>query len=293
MAQPHHPHPSAQAAVAELAGLVFAGQTPDAALHQAVRVVAAALTGVEEVSLVLLAERGTPHVAFAGALAAALDDRQYGVGHGPALDAATTRRTVEVRTWDPPARYEDFAVAARQHGIVRTRSTGLGRAGAPVGALTLYRTSDEPFPEPVVALLAGPLTAVLANLAAYHQARHQADHLELAMRSRATIEQAVGVIVAAEGCCPETAWQLLVRLSQRSNTKVHRVAQLVVQQAGRAGSSVEPSGAQPPLRRWSERAASGTSGLTAEPHRLIRSATGRDPQPDVTRLGSSTGATKR
>jgi hypothetical protein len=53
--------------------------------------------------------------------------------------------------------------------------------------------------------------------------------LRRALHNRAVIEQAMGILAVLRRCTPEEAFQLLVRLSQVSNVKLHRIAQLLVQ----------------------------------------------------------------
>ncbi|PPK63126.1 ANTAR domain-containing protein [Actinokineospora auranticolor] len=71
------------------------------------------------------------------------------------------------------------------------------------------------------------------------------DGLRRALRTRATIEQAMGVLVVLRRCSPKEAFDALVRLSQQYNTKLHRVARLVVDMF--AEPAVEPMDAY--LRR--------------------------------------------
>ncbi|GAA2299432.1 ANTAR domain-containing protein [Streptomyces kunmingensis] len=52
--------------------------------------------------------------------------------------------------------------------------------------------------------------------------------LRRAMQSRGTIDMARGVLVAAFGIDPKDAWEALVDTSQRTNIKLHRVAQHLV-----------------------------------------------------------------
>ncbi|WP_051385995.1 ANTAR domain-containing protein [Actinokineospora inagensis] len=67
------------------------------------------------------------------------------------------------------------------------------------------------------------------------QLQSELDGLRRALRTRATIEQAMGVLVVLRRCSPKEAFDALVRLSQQYNTKLHRVAHLVV------GMFAEPS----------------------------------------------------
>jgi hypothetical protein len=75
-----------------------------------------------------------------------------------------------------------------------------------------------PFTDEVV-LQAGkfapPASVLLANAHAYWDACQFAERLQRAIRSRATIEQAIGILMANGGRTPEDAFQMLVHASQR------------------------------------------------------------------------------
>ncbi|MGA4934663.1 ANTAR domain-containing protein [Streptomyces incarnatus] len=68
--------------------------------------------------------------------------------------------------------------------------------------------------------------------------------LRQALDSRPVIDQARGVLMAAHGCTPDQAWEILREASQHSNTKLHRIAAAVT-------ASATPGGPPPPepLRR--------------------------------------------
>jgi AmiR/NasT family two-component response regulator len=55
--------------------------------------------------------------------------------------------------------------------------------------------------------------------------------LQRAMESRATIEQAKGILMAAEHCSPSAAFDMLTRASQRQNRKLSLVAAEIVERA--------------------------------------------------------------
>ena len=48
------------------------------------------------------------------------------------------------------------------------------------------------------------------------------------MESRPTIDIARGILMTACSCSPDDAWELLVAVSQNSNTKLREVAEAVV-----------------------------------------------------------------
>jgi AmiR/NasT family two-component response regulator len=66
--------------------------------------------------------------------------------------------------------------------------------------------------------------------------------LQARMSTMPVIEQAKGIVMAQQGCGPEEAFELLRRASQRTNVKLHMLAeQLVEQVASSTGaSSVTP-----------------------------------------------------
>lgn len=74
--------------------------------------------------------------------------------------------------------------------------------------------------------------------------RDELDGLRRALRTRATIEQAMGVLIVARRCGPDEAFRTLVRLSQQHNIKLHRIAQMLVKLA-----STVPSEQLEPLLR--------------------------------------------
>ncbi|MEU2791640.1 ANTAR domain-containing protein [Streptomyces sp. NPDC007100] len=58
--------------------------------------------------------------------------------------------------------------------------------------------------------------------------RTELGQLRRAMQTRPAIDQARGILMAAFGLCPEAAWTVLVTTSQKTNTKLHRLAQSLI-----------------------------------------------------------------
>jgi AmiR/NasT family two-component response regulator len=61
-----------------------------------------------------------------------------------------------------------------------------------------------------------------------HSCQQEVDHLRAALRTRPSIEQAKGILMARHGCTPEQAFEMLTQASQRSNRKLHDVAKGIV-----------------------------------------------------------------
>lgn len=85
---------------------------------------------------------------------------------------------------------------------------------------------------------------VLANAQAYWTAFDLAQGLREAMTSRATIEQAKGVLMAQSSVPEEVAFDILRRASQRENRKLRDVAADVVDRV--VGDSPRRPGADEP-----------------------------------------------
>ena len=62
----------------------------------------------------------------------------------------------------------------------------------------------------------------------YESTRELAHNLDLAMRTRAVIEQAKGILMCQRRCDATEAFNLLAGASQRSNRKLRDIAQAIV-----------------------------------------------------------------
>src|SRR4051812_12744988 len=75
------------------------------------------------------------------------------------------------------------------------------------------------------------IATVIANARAYWGAKEMADQLRHAMESRATIEQAKGILISQSRVSADEAFELLVRASQRENRKLRDIATDIVERA--------------------------------------------------------------
>jgi transcriptional regulator with GAF, ATPase, and Fis domain len=185
-----------------------------------------------EVSVTLLEGDHAETAAFTGAVALELDERQYNKGFGPCLDAAVSGEKISLSIDDPNGPYPTWRRIARQQGVTHTLSVGFPVAAPTVGALNLYNSTGKPFSrdsERITATFAGFAGIVLASAGLRHDLADLAVQLEVAVRSRAVIDQAKGIIMAQNRCTAEEAFQLLVRTSQNRNFKLRYLAEQLVQ----------------------------------------------------------------
>ncbi len=88
-------------------------------------------------------------------------------------------------------------------------------------------------------LLAVTVAAVMRELQVKAELESLADDLRAALTSRATIDQAKGVLMAQLHCGPDEAFAHLVHLSSTSHVKLRDVAQELVENAQATSTSVD------------------------------------------------------
>jgi GAF domain-containing protein len=220
----------------QLAQLVLGAEPLGSVLQQITRIAADAIPGADEVSLTLL-ERGRPRtVAFSGDLAAVLDERQYEKGFGPCLHAAATGDLVMIEDTARSSAYAGYADVARRAGIKHLLAVGLPvGVTATNGALNVYSRGEQG-PLGTESMDAAVEFSVYASVAAtnaalYSGALAEISQMREAIASRASIEQAKGVLMAVHRCSPEEAFDRLRATSMHENRKLRDVAQQVVEDA--------------------------------------------------------------
>lgn len=159
------------------------------------------------------------------------DQIQYDKQQGPCVAAMRTRHVQVERNL---ASHPDESAGGLMHADCGFRSVAavpLISADELLGALNLYAEAPDAFDEDKMAtacMLARPAAASLLNIKTYRDARAVATELRTAMDSRATIEQAKGVLMADHGLDADEAFNVLTRYSQERNRKLRLVADDVI-----------------------------------------------------------------
>jgi GAF domain-containing protein len=205
------------------------------------RVAELSVDALEPVTLAGITMRieGRPRTAvFTDDLAPEIDRAQYDEGTGPCLTAFEEGRVTAIDSTREDGPWPVFRAAAAAHGVGSTLSVPLVVDGTAVGALNLYAARERAFSADDRAhaeLFASQAAIVLANVRAYWEARDLSRGLSEAMKSRAVIEQAKGILMAAEGVDEDAAFDILVAASQRENLKVREIATRIVANAVERG----------------------------------------------------------
>jgi transcriptional regulator with GAF, ATPase, and Fis domain len=223
--------------------------TEDGSIRDTLRSILAlalrSVPGCHAASVTVLDDNGQPSTfAASDEKAQEMDRRQYILHDGPCLDAA---RRQQVNRWSlrqAEQRWPDFTSLAKEMGLRSYLSAGLGIAGRPLGALNLSSHDDDGFDrldEELVSLFTAPASAAIVVVSRYWEARDLAAQLEQALRSRAVIDQALGIIMAESHCDASQAFATLSRASNNRNMKLRDLAAEIVTRVGGRPAS-DPAG---------------------------------------------------
>ena len=218
-------------AYASLSKMLPAGRPLSEVLEELALLAKQVLPESPEVSVTLLKGERAQTAAFTGPVAIELDERQYDKGFGPCLDAAVSGEKIQLVMADPDNPYPDWARMAQQQGVTHSMSLGLPVATPKVGALNVYNSTGRPFSadaERIAGSFATFAGIVIANAGLQQDLVDLAAQLEAAVRSRAVIDQAKGIIMAQNRCSGEDAFRVLVRASQSRNVKLALLAEQLV-----------------------------------------------------------------
>jgi GAF domain-containing protein len=222
-------------ALSALGGVVLAADSLDTALRDICRIATAAVPAADGASLTTY-DKGRPAATADGEWAHTLDELQWTEHEGPCLDAVRIGNIFRVRDFTQESRWPSYAERAVERGARSMISVPTLSEGRIIGALNVYAKEPDAFTPESVSVL--EIVAAHAGLAsqvssAFFAHKELGEQLAEAMRSRAVIEQAKGVLMAVRRLDADAAFDELVRLSQAANRKLRDVAQTVVQEATR------------------------------------------------------------
>lgn len=204
-----------------------------AVLHRLAETAVKGIADADAVTVTLLDAGAARTAATTEEFALGLDHEQYRTRRGPALHAAASWRPVRFVVRKDEPRWPELVAAARTSGIQAGLSVPLlldaasGSDDELLGSLNVYsRTASafDPFDERLMQLFTSAASAAISNARRWHHARRRVRHLEIALTSRAEIDQAKGVLMAVHGITADEAFARLVEQSQRQNTKLREVA---------------------------------------------------------------------
>lgn len=230
---PNQPEDHLAQSVAALSRFFVGDGTLQETLQRVAELAQEAIPGADFAGLTMLVE-GRPRTGvFTDEASPEIDAAQYETGIGPCLDAFRDQTVYRIDSTTKDTCWTAFSEAAAARGVNSTLSLPLVANHEGVGALNLYSRAEAAFSdedERVGIQFANQAGIVLANAQAYWDAHQLCQDLNEAMKSRAVIEQAKGILMA-QGRTADEAFQILVRVSQRENVKLREVAADLVRRA--------------------------------------------------------------
>jgi ANTAR domain/GAF domain len=224
--QPDGPHP------VELAGLLhelsirlLGAEDLPRALTRLAGFAASAVPGAVRCSVVLIGEQAPLTHAASGREAQAFDDLQYAIGRGPGLDAARSRQLVTAQDLPGDCRWPELADWAREHGMHSVVAIPIDVERSSVGSLSVFAARATGI-DPDLLLTAMAIVNQAEVLLAELRRRET-------LREGATVDRAVGVIIAQRGCGVHEAYDVLRETSQRLGLDHSAVADRLIAAAAR------------------------------------------------------------
>lgn len=218
-------------ALVRLASLPFSVAGTREAVEQAAEICQSALGAGVTVSISMGDPRAPTHLSTTSPTAQAMDGAQLIASEGPCIDAfdlGRPVRTIDVRSdsrWSRLSRH----VPPEVSGVT---AAPLEVGEELVGSLNVYEIAplDRDLTD-TTDVLAVTVAAVLLELEARAELETLTEELRTALTSRATIDQAKGIVIAQLGCGPDEAFAHLVRLSSERHTKLRDLAHEIVDSA--------------------------------------------------------------
>jgi hypothetical protein len=227
-------HPSLGAlpeTLTQLSTLSATAVDPRAAAEASAELVAAALGPGVHVSVATGSPLEPTTLGSSSDLAQQLDGAQVQAGEGPSVMAFDTAALVEAEELVADERWP--RLAERVPAGTGALALPLSYGGRSAGVLSVYcqpGARAAGLAEPC-GLFAATVAAVIYELEVKAELSSVAEGLERAMASRAVIEQAKGVVMAAKHCDAEEAFEYLVELSSVHHLKLREVARRIIEDA--------------------------------------------------------------
>jgi GAF domain-containing protein len=225
-------------AIRALSSIILDHQSYDTVLQRTTEIARQTIPGAREVSVTLHNDKPRT-VASTGSLATVADDAQYQNDDGPCLQAMRSGKTVVVDDLEFEDRWPAYDERAADAGVRSSCSVPLSVEGRPIGALNAYAVEPGAFDAAAVGVaeeMAVFAAVALSNAGLYFTATGRAEQMAEAMKSRAVIEQAKGILMGGRRCDADEAFEILVGLSRESHRKLRDVARTLVERATHDGS---------------------------------------------------------
>jgi PAS domain S-box-containing protein len=227
----------AATAIARLCSLPVEGLDQQRIIGQITLVVRSAVGGSTSATVTIGDPLAPDRLAADSNDAQRLDGLQMQAAEGPCIDAYRRGTTVVAPDLTSDGRWPRLVAASRDQPLRSVLALPIRFADETAGVINVYGAEPGAFPARSVRVgevLAAAVAAVLRDVDEHSSMRTLIGHLERALDSRAVIDQAKGMVMAAHGGSAEEAFARMITFSSRNNVKLRDLAKLVVE-GGTAG----------------------------------------------------------
>lgn len=228
------------ASLVDLSGLLTGRRPLPETLTEIAGFAMRAVPGADGVGLTMLEAGRAQTVVATADFVYEVDALQYRLAEGPCLLAMQSRRMQMSGSLGGEARWTRFGPRAGRAGVHSVLALPLLLPHRVMGGINIYARSKDAFGHDaarVAELFARPAAVAVHNAQVLAQSQRLADELAEALRSRAVIDQALGILMSRTGASSEEAFDRLRAMSQSRHIKVAEVSQLLVQEAVRRARS--------------------------------------------------------
>jgi GAF domain-containing protein len=214
-----------------LARVALVGRDLGEVLSEITTIARQATPAVDAASITLIRGEKAFTAAYDGQMALDADELQYERGYGPCIDAGLAGQVMVIDDMTTEQRWPDYCRAVAARGIGSSLSIPLPFQSTTIGALNNYARSANAFSDAERSLAEEVASWVALAIGHADSAARTSDevvHLQTAMKSRAVIEQAKGVLVERFKVTEEMAFTILSRASQDANVKLRDIASELV-----------------------------------------------------------------
>jgi GAF domain-containing protein len=225
-------HAEFSALLVQMGAVVLSTETVGTTVELVTALATEAIPGAAGAGVTLVDDRITRSMAASNSLVERADALQYQLGHGPCLTSWHDGVTVRVDDVLEEERWPQWCAAVVEVGVRSVLSVPLVAAGTRLGAIKVYSAEPATFDERAERLLelfAQQAAILLANTQTLADARRTNLQLTNALENRDVIGQAKGILLAQGAVDDTAAFAMLVSASQHTNTKLHTVAQQLVE----------------------------------------------------------------
>jgi GAF domain-containing protein len=170
-----------------------------------------------------------------------IDTLQYDELHeGPCISCMQSGRPAVSGSLGSDRRWPRFGGRVARMGVHSVLALPLTVGDQVIGAINSYAHSRDAFAEHAVALgtqFSTPAAVSVYNAQLLANTRQRTTQLQEALRTRAVIDQAIGIVRSRSGGTEQEAFERLSRISQKEHIKLAEVAEQLVDEAVRRARS--------------------------------------------------------